>query len=172
MQSFGFTDCPAARSAHASLLYPNFIYSSRTRCAPACGAHARCTRCSPAISARAGRVTSARSSSRRATCRSRSRLGRNKNAYTMLKRYSRARFTEASGSKIRGFIADLELFMRMSARTVHHWEYFLLAFLGTDEAENVRRWHLAEAVADYCVFKQGVETLFGKYEFVGSYRAM
>ena len=94
------------------------------------------------------------------------------NSTTLLKLSSRARFNEASGNKIRGYIADLELYLQMCARPVHHWGYFLLASLGTDEAEKVRRSHVAEAVADYPVFKKNVETLFGKFEFEDSYRAM
>ena len=55
----------------------------------------------------------------------------------------RARFVKSSGNKIRGFIADLELFLQMCGRPVHHWDFFLLASLGTEEAEKVRRSHVA-----------------------------
>ena len=95
-----------------------------------------------------------------------------KDAYTLLKLSSRARFVESSGNKIRGFIADLELFLRMSSRPVQHWGFFLLASLGTEEAEKVRQSHVAESVADYPTFKKGVETLFAKFKFEGSFRAM
>ena len=94
-----------------------------------------------------------------------------KDAYTLLKLSGRARFVETSGNKIRGFIADLELFLQMCGRPVHHWGFFLLASLGTEEAEKVRRSHVAESVADYPTFKKGVETLFAKFEFEGSFRA-
>ena len=60
----------------------------------------------------------------------------------------------------------------MCSRPVHHWGYFLFDSLGTDEAEKVRRSHVADNVADYLLFKQGIETLFKKFEFEGSYRAM
>ena len=62
----------------------------------------------------------------------------------------------------------------MCARPVHHWGYFLLASLGTEEAEKVRRSHLAESVADYRqqYVQNKVETFFGKFEFEGSYRSM
>ena len=60
----------------------------------------------------------------------------------------------------------------MCAGPVHHLGFFLLASLGTEEAEKVRRSHVAESVADYATFKKGVETLFGKFEFETSYRAM
>ena len=59
----------------------------------------------------------------------------------------------------------------MCARPVHHWGYFLMASLGAEEAEKVRRSHLADAIADYAKFKSGVEVLFGTFEFEGSFRA-
>ena len=59
----------------------------------------------------------------------------------------------------------------MCARPVHHWGYFLMASLGAEEAEKVRRSHVADAIADYAKFKSGVEALFGKFEFKGSFRA-
>ena len=46
-----------------------------------------------------------------------------------------------------------------------------MASFGAEEAEKVRRSHLADAIADYPKFKSGVETLFGKFEFEVSYRA-
>ena len=62
-----------------------------------------------------------------------------KDANALLKLASRARFCESTGNKIRGFVADLELYLRMCARPVHHWGYFLMASLGAEEAEKVRR---------------------------------
>ena len=59
----------------------------------------------------------------------------------------------------------------MCARPVHHWGYFLMASLGAEEAEKVRRSHLVDAIADYAKFKSGFEALFGKFEFEGSFRA-
>ena len=59
----------------------------------------------------------------------------------------------------------------MCARPVHNWGYFLMALLGADEAEKERRSHLADFIADYAKFKSGVEALFGKFEFEGSFRA-
>ena len=89
-----------------------------------------------------------------------------KDAYTLLKLSSRARFVESSVNKIRGFIADLELFLQMCGRRVHNWGFFLLASLGTEEAEKVRRSHVTESVADYPAFKKGVKS-FAKLEFEG-----
>ena len=83
----------------------------------------------------------------------------NKDTNTLLKLSSRARFSEASCNKIKGFVADLELYLRMCARPVHHWGYFLMASLGAEKAQKVRRSHLANAIADYVKFKSGVETL-------------
>ena len=40
---------------------------------------------------------------------------------TLLKLSSSARYVEASGNKIRGFVANLELYLQMCARPVHHW---------------------------------------------------
>ena len=94
-----------------------------------------------------------------------------KDTNTLLKLASRARFCELAGNKIRGFVADFELYLRMCARPVHHWGYFLMASLGAEEAEKVRRSHLADVIADYAKFKSGVEALFGTFEFEGSFRA-
>ena len=46
-----------------------------------------------------------------------------------------------------------------------------MASLGAEEAEKVRRSHLADTIADYAKFKSSVEALFGKFEFEGSFRA-
>ena len=89
----------------------------------------------------------------------------------LLKLASRPHFCESAGNKIRGFFADLELYLRMCASPVHHWGYFLMASLGAEEAEKVRRSHLADAIAYYAKFKSGVEALFGTFEFEGSFRA-
>ena len=89
----------------------------------------------------------------------------------LLKLASRACFCESAGNKIRGFVADLELYLRMCARPVHHWGYFLMASLGAEDAEKVRRSHFADVIADYAIFKSDVEALFGKFEFEGLFRA-
>ena len=46
-----------------------------------------------------------------------------------------------------------------------------MALPRAEEAEKVRRSHLANAIADHAKFKSGVEALFGKFEFEGSFRA-
>ena len=46
-----------------------------------------------------------------------------------------------------------------------------MASLGAEKAEKVRRSHIADAIADYAKFKSGVEALFRKFEFEGSFRA-
>ena len=88
-------------------------------------------------------------------------------ANALVKLASRARFSELAGNKIKGFVPDLELYLR----PVHHWGYFLLASLGAEKAAKVRRSHLADSIADFQKFKSGVEAMLGKFEFEGSYRA-
>ena len=46
-----------------------------------------------------------------------------------------------------------------------------MASLGAEKAETVLRSHLADSIADYQKFKSGVEAMFSKFEFEGSYRA-
>ena len=41
----------------------------------------------------------------------------------------------------------------------------------SEEAENIRRSHIADNVADYTVFRDGLISLFGRFEFEGAYRA-
>ena len=43
-----------------------------------------------------------------------------KDANELLKLANCARFCESTGNKIKGFVADLELYLRMCARPVHH----------------------------------------------------
>ena len=69
-----------------------------------------------------------------------------------------------------GFVADLQLHLRMCSRLVHHWEYFLMASVGAEEATKVRGSHLDDAIADYAIFKKGVVSLFGKFEFKSAFR--
>ena len=88
-----------------------------------------------------------------------------KDANTLLKFSSRPRFCESAGNKIKGFVAELKLYLRMCGRPVNRWGYFLMGSLGAEEAEKVRRSPFADAIADYPKFKTGVETLFGKFEF-------
>ena len=90
---------------------------------------------------------------------------------TLLKAASRQRFTEASGSKIRAFVADAELFLTLCSRPRDRWGYFVLGWLGFDKAEMVRRSHVAESVASYEKFRERLIALFGRFEFEGAYRA-
>ena len=46
-----------------------------------------------------------------------------------------------------------------------------MASLNAEEAKKVWRLHLADVIADYAKFKSGVEALFGKFEFEGSFCA-
>ena len=90
---------------------------------------------------------------------------------TLLKAASRQRFTEVSGSKMRGFLADSELFFTFCSRPRDRWGYFVLAWLGSDEAEKVRRSHVADSVASYEKFREELIALFNRFKFEGAYRA-
>ena len=170
---FACVRCGSARSAYIDCISP-----TRSSCR-------RSTSCGSARSAPASRVRSnSLKSERNPPCQfnlsspPERNLPRSppdwddKDANTLLKLSSRALFTEASGSKIRGFVSDLKLYLQMCARPVHYWGNFLLASLATEKVEKIRRSHVAESVADYATFKKGVETLFRKFEFKTSYRAM
>ena len=94
-----------------------------------------------------------------------------KNTNTLLKLSSRARYSEASGHKIKEFVADLELYFRMCARRMHNLKYFLIVSLGAEKAEKVRRSHHGNAIADYVKFISGGKTLFEKFELKSLFRA-
>ena len=68
---------------------------------------------------------------------------------TLLKAASIQRFTETSGIKIRAFLADAELFLTYCSRPRDRWGFFVLAWLGSEEAEKVRQSHVADTVASY-----------------------
>ena len=88
-----------------------------------------------------------------------------------LKAGSRQCFTETSGIKIRAFLADAELFLTLCSRPRDRWGFFVLAWLGSQEAEKVRRSHIADFVASYEKCREGLIALFGRFEFEGAYRA-
>ena len=90
---------------------------------------------------------------------------------TLLKAASRPRFTETSGIKIRAFLADADLFLTLCSRPRDRWGFFVLAWLGSEEAEKVRRSHVADTVASYENFRNGLIALFGRFEFECAYRA-
>ena len=89
----------------------------------------------------------------------------------LLKSSSRTRFTEASGLKIRSFLADADLYLSLCRRPRDRWAYFVLSWLGTEEAEKVRGAHIDAALNDCTSFREGLITLFGKFEFQGAFRA-
>jgi hypothetical protein len=90
---------------------------------------------------------------------------------TLLKAASRPRYIESSNVKIRSFLADAELFLTLCNRPRNRWAYFVLSWLGSEEAEKVRRSHVADSVADYDKFRAGLTTIFGRFEFEGAFRA-
>lgn len=83
----------------------------------------------------------------------------------MLKLSSRAVYSSLFINNISSFIADLKLFLQMCNNPLHHWKYLSLGLLGTEKSTQVRRIHVSNFVYDYCLFKQNVETIFGKLEF-------
>ena len=90
---------------------------------------------------------------------------------TLLKAASRQRFTETEGIKIRAFLANAELFLTLCSRHRDRWGFFVLAWRGSEEAEKVRQSHVADTVASYKKFRDGLIALFGRFEFEGAYRA-
>ena len=61
--------------------------------------------------------------------------------------------------------------MTLCNRPRSRWAYFVLSWLGSEEAEKVRRSHVADSVADYEKFREGLNTIFGRFEFEGAFRA-
>ena len=59
----------------------------------------------------------------------------------------------------------------MCDRPRDHWGLFILSWLGSEEAEKVRRSHVVDPVAKYDTFRDGLIALFGRFEFEASYRA-
>ena len=90
---------------------------------------------------------------------------------TLLKVASRQRFTETSAIKIRAFVSDAKLFFMLCSHPRDRWGSFVLAWLGSEKAEKVRRSHVADSLASYEKFRDGLIALFGRLEFEGAYRA-
>ena len=90
---------------------------------------------------------------------------------TPLKAASRQRFTDTSAIKIRAILANAELFLTRCSRPRDLWVFFVFAWLGSEEAEKVRRLHVADTVASYKNFRDRLIALFGRFEFEGAYRA-
>ena len=89
---------------------------------------------------------------------------------TVLRASSRPRFTEASGMKTRAFLDDSELFLQLYGRPRARWGLFVMSWLGFAESNKVRRSHIADDVAEYDKFREGLLTLFGRHEFQDSFR--
>ena len=75
------------------------------------------------------------------------------------------------GIEICAFLADAELFLTLCSHPRDRWGFFVLAWLGSEAAEKVRRSHVADTVASYEKFRDGLIALFNRFEFVGAYRA-
>ena len=82
---------------------------------------------------------------------------------TLLKAASRQRFTETSSIKIRAFLADAELFLTLCSRPRDRWGFIVLAWLGSEEAEEIRRSYVVDTVASYEKFRDGLIALFGRF---------
>ena len=93
-----------------------------------------------------------------------------KDCEILIKLAKRPRFLESSGIKIRAFLDDAELFLKLCGRPHNRWGYFILMWLGADESEKVQCSQLVDKADDYDTFKTGVITLFGRLEFEDSYR--
>ena len=93
---------------------------------------------------------------------------------TVLRSYSPPHFIESSGMKIQPFLNDAKLFLRLCGRPRERWKLFVLQWLGVDEADKVRRSHVAEKIANYKYdeFRSGLVTLFGRFEFEHHYRSL
>ena len=88
----------------------------------------------------------------------------------LFKSANRQRYTEASGIRIRAFVEVAENFLEMCARPRDRWSRFILSWLGTNEAEKVRRSHFVGAAVSYEQFRNGLYTLFGRLDFENAYR--
>jgi len=73
--------------------------------------------------------------------------------------------------KIGSFLDAAELVLFLAGRPRSRYGYFILAWLGNEEAEKVRNSRIHLLVADYDQFREALVTLFGKFEFEGAYRA-
>ena len=85
------------------------------------------------------------------------------NRDTLLKPASRQRLTEISGTKIRAFLADAKLFLTLYSRLQDRKSYIVLAWLGSDKAEILRRSHVADSVLSYEKLPERLSALLGRF---------
>ena len=90
---------------------------------------------------------------------------------TVLRAFSRPRFTETSGMNIQAFLDDSELFLQPCGRPRARWGLFVMSWLGFAESEKVRRSHIVDDINEYDKFREGLLTLFGRNEFQDYFRA-
>ena len=68
-------------------------------------------------------------------------------------------------------MSDFEFFLTICNRPRDRWGFSILSWLKSEEAEKARRSHIADHVANYPVFREGLISLFGRFDFEGAYRA-
>lgn len=78
----------------------------------------------------------------------------------MFKSANRKKFTEISWKRVRVFFDDTELFLELCGRSRDRWVLLVLSLIGVNEAEKVRRRHLAEKLEKNDLFWEGIITLF------------
>ena len=89
---------------------------------------------------------------------------------TLLKAKFLLRFSKSSGQKIRAFLNDVEFLLTLCNRPRERCGYFVLSWLGSEEADKVRRAHFADSLWDYDRFRKNLIGLFDKYEFKVAFR--
>ena len=86
----------------------------------------------------------------------------------LLKSANRPRYIE-TGVSIRAFVEDAKNILEMSGRSSDRWTRFIVSWLGSNEAEKVRRSQFVADNVDYNTFREGLYTLFGCFDFEDSY---
>ena len=77
---------------------------------------------------------------------------------------------EASGIRIRACVEEAENFLEVCGRPRDRWSRFILSWLGTNEAQKVRRFHFLGDAVFYEKFLDGLYTLFKRLDFENAYR--
>ena len=88
----------------------------------------------------------------------------------LLKSANRPRYTESSGVRIRAFVEEAENFLEMCGRPRDRWARFVDSWLGSNEAEKVRRSHFVDDNVEYNTLLEGLFTLFGPLDYEDAYR--
>ena len=92
------------------------------------------------------------------------------NGDLFLKTANRQSNTKAVGIRIPAFVEVAENFLEMCGRPCDRWFCFILSWIGTNDAENVRRFHFVGDAVSYEQFRDGFYSLFGRINFDNAYR--